>query len=132
MAGVRNPRHVIDYEGPTTRWEVRTYAEGASPDDTVNLIDVGSGGARRIRTVAPIPSFGVEPYDTRNGAETDYFITWYSEIRAEKGDVLSIPFPAEMLFAPQGAADRLACVPVVASLASGGVTCTFRKGVVDS
>ena len=100
MAGVRNPRHVIDYDNEETKWEVRTYAEGASPDDGENLIDVGSGGARRIQTVAPIPSFGVEPYDTTNGAVTEYFITWYSEIRAEQGDVISIPFPAEILFAP--------------------------------
>jgi hypothetical protein len=138
VAGLRNPRHVIDYEaleasapGSVNYWQVRTYASGATPDDANTLIDVGNGGARSILTAAAIPTFGVEAYNTTNGVAGRYFITWYSEIAAAAQDVLAIPFPAETSFAAPSGTARLKCTPVIDSLPSNGVSCTFRANQVD-
>jgi len=57
---------------------------------------VGTG--RSIKTVAAMQTFGVDAENTTNGVSGGYSITWYSEIAAEDGDVLAIPFPAETAF----------------------------------
>jgi hypothetical protein len=134
LAGLRNPRHVIDYEDKIAKgetiayWEVRTYDSGAEPNDGVNLIDVGSGGTRSIETAAALPTFTVEPSNTTNGVSGSYFITWYSEIAVENGDVLAVPFPAETSFAPASGTKVLACEATVGDLR---VSCTFESGLVD-
>lgn len=135
LAGLRNPRHVMDYDvlpkDEDDYWEVRTYDQSPTglPDDATNLIDIGLGGTRSILTVAPLPTFSVEPANTTNGVSGSYFITWYSEIAARDGDVLAVPFPAETAFAPAAGASVLACEPTVGSLR---VSCTFKEGVADA
>lgn len=133
LAGLRNPRHVIDYDKMDAKniayWEVRTYDSGEKPDDTKNLIDVGVGGTRPIKTVAEIATFNVEPLNTTNGANGSYFITWYSEIVAKDGDVLAVPFPAETSFhPPTKGTKRLDCVATVGTLT---LACTFRADQKD-
>ena len=90
LAGLRNPRVV----SAVSDWQVRTFDAGGANDGY--LIDVGTGGNREISKAAPIPTFGVDAQSTVNGERTSYFITWYSEIAAEVGDKITVPFPAEI------------------------------------
>lgn len=122
LAGLRNPRVVSTVEN----WQVHTFDSGAA--SAAYLIDVGLGGKRPIRTAAPIPTFGVDAQSTVNGAQTSYFITWYSEIAAEVGDKITVPFPAEINFAPtkelaEQAGNRIGCEPTIESLR--GIACSF-------
>lgn len=105
VAGVRNPRYVV-LEKDQKLWSVRTYdyavVDGeAKPDDQENLIDKGTGGNRAVAVASAIPTFGIEPSDTTNGAVTDYSITWYSEVETAEKDQIIIPFPAEVLLTTQ-------------------------------
>lgn len=109
---------------------MRTYASGAAPadeGDSANLIDIGEGGTRSILTPSAIPTFGVEADSPVNGAASDYFLTWYSEIAARDGDVIVVPFPAETSFAPTNG--KLTCTAVIDSLEE--VSCSFESDVVD-
>ena len=119
LAGLRNPRVV----STVSDWQVRTFDAGG-PNDGY-LIDVGTGGSRVIGTAAPIPTFGVDAQSTVNGARTSYFITWYSEIAAEVGDKITVPFPAEILFSPEAGlpSQRIDCEPTIESLR--GILCSF-------
>jgi hypothetical protein len=119
LAGLRNPRVV----STVSDWQVRTFDAGG-PNDGY-LIDVGTGGSRVIGTAAPIPTFGVDAQSTVNGARTSYFITWYSEIAAEVGDKITVPFPAEILFSPEAGlpSQRIGCEPTIESLRT--ILCSF-------
>lgn len=76
--------------------------------------------------MAAIPTFGIDAASTINGAITSYAVTWYSEIEAENGDWLSIPFPAETSFGVDvNVNDLVKCTPAVDRLRSGGVECRY-------
>ena len=111
LAGLRNPRVVSAVAG----WQVRTFDAGPEANDGY-LIDVGTGGNREISKAAPIPTFGVEAQSTVNGERTSYFITWYSEIAAEPGDKITVPFPAEIQLASTLQNREIKCVPTLDSL----------------
>jgi hypothetical protein len=106
---------------------VRTFDAGGA--NNKYLIDEGSGGAREVLEAAPIPTFGAAALSTVNGARTAYIITWYSEITAEVGDKLTIPFPAEIQPSPDAGlrAGEIKCEPEMPSLIR--ISCTFENNV---
>jgi len=40
------------------------------------LIDAGEGGTLDVTVLSNMSGFSVEPFNTTNGAVTQYFITW--------------------------------------------------------
>jgi hypothetical protein len=59
------------------------------------MIDSGIGALININVTSKIQSFSAESFNVTNGAETKYFISWFTEIRTLNGDVLLIEFPVE-------------------------------------
>jgi len=45
--------------------------------------------------VSPIESFGAEPLNTTNGVYGKYFLSWFTNIETQSGDIVYITFPPE-------------------------------------
>lgn len=77
------------------------------------------GGKRDITDPAPITIFGVDSQKTTNGALSNFYVTWYSEIDIQDGDTYKIPFPAEIQFDNRGSSRQvidIPCSPMIDSI----------------
>ena len=102
IGGLRNPRNLVDNsqlpEDQKQYFKIKTYDQEARPiDDTLNIIDYGQGGIININETSKIQSFSAESFNTSNGAETRYFISWFNSIETLPGDIVILEFPIETM-----------------------------------
>lgn len=122
IGGLQNPRNLITNDELPEEYKqyfkIKTYDQNARPiDDTMNIIDYGIGALININVTSKIQSFSAESFNTTNGAETKYFISWFTEINTMNGDLLIIEFPKE------------SSLVTIDQPGSTGIKCTGLNGI---
>jgi hypothetical protein len=102
IGGVRNPRFLIDNallsESAKQYFILKTYGTHSTKFiDSSDLIDYGKGSPVDITTASKLGTFSIENYNSTNGVNSIYLITWFTEIAIKDGDELEIVFPVETI-----------------------------------
>ena len=118
LGGLQNPRYqILDAKDDTTQqFQILTFDSNFSPSNSdpekSNLVDKGRGGYINIELVSLMTSFGAEAYNTTNGVETKFFLSWFSNIPAMDTDIVQFNFPSELALIPQNGPDALKCIGI--------------------
>ena len=117
LGGLMNPRFQIlnAKDDITQQFQVQTFDSNFNPSNSdatkTNLIDSGRGGYINIDQISLMTSFGAEAFNTSNGAQTKFFLSWFSNIPSQNTDLIYFTFPSELALLPSNG-DALKCLGI--------------------
>jgi hypothetical protein len=76
-----------------------------------------------------LASFAIEAYDTTNSAETEYLISWFTDIETKSGDIMHVALPPETKLNAEILAGKASFVcKGLTSITENGAQCQYDRG----